>query len=718
MTFLNPFLLFGLVAASIPIILHLLNLRKLKTVEFSSLQFLKELQKTTMRRVRIRQLLLLILRTILIILIVMAFARPALKGSVGSISAHARSTIVILLDDSPSMAVRDENGVLFRQATAATANLLSLVKEGDELHFLLLSGARHDVSFPPVTPASVKEELDKLSPSLETAHFRDAFGVAAKILAESKNFNQELYVVTDAQSTQFLSGDARDTSDLFDDRVKVFLVETGKETDNAGITAIEAGTQILARGKPVTIKASVRNFGNAPLRNSIMSVYLDGSRVVQQSIDATAFGSANPEFSITPKRRGIIEGYAQLEDDALDADGKRFFVLDIPERIAVLLVGAAPRDTRLVNLALTLGGDSSLAGVFAVTQITQMQLSSVDIAKYDVLVACGVREFSSTDGDRVARFVQAGGGLALFPGDETNIQNWNTTLLAKLNIPATRAAEGSPAETGSFLSFDKIDMDHPLFLGLFEQGTAGKNARPQVESPHVYRSIKPQSNSGAHTVISLSDGSGFLMEYPAGSGRVFLWGVEAGTGWSDLPIKGIFAPLLHRSIAYLAGSRNSTSESVVGDPIKASLRLSGSVEGEAFVVRSPSGMEERILPVSRTTSGLSLFTSSPTTETGIYTLRRGNDILHATAVNVSPNESDLRHVSNDELKTFTHASGLTDDQVRRLQTSEKLEASVLESRLGIELWKYLLALAVIIALIEMAVARESRSALTKTESQA
>ncbi|MEK9138612.1 MAG: BatA domain-containing protein, partial [Bacteroidota bacterium] len=107
MTFLNPFLLVGLAAAAIPIIIHLLNLRKLKTVEFSSLRFLKELQKTKMRRVKIRQILLLILRTLLIIIVVLAFARPALRGSVGTIGAHARSTIVILLDDSPSMSVRD-----------------------------------------------------------------------------------------------------------------------------------------------------------------------------------------------------------------------------------------------------------------------------------------------------------------------------------------------------------------------------------------------------------------------------------------------------------------------------------------------------------------------------------------------------------------------------------------------------------------------------------
>ena len=85
MTFLNPFMLFGLAAAAIPILLHLLNLRKLKTVEFSSLRFLRELQRTRMRRIRLRQWILLALRTLLILCLVLAFSRPALKGSLAAI---------------------------------------------------------------------------------------------------------------------------------------------------------------------------------------------------------------------------------------------------------------------------------------------------------------------------------------------------------------------------------------------------------------------------------------------------------------------------------------------------------------------------------------------------------------------------------------------------------------------------------------------------------
>jgi hypothetical protein len=80
MVFLNPWFLLGLFAAAIPVLIHLLHVRKLRTVEFSSLRFLKELQKSRLRTLRIRQLLLLLLRTLLIISLVLAFARPAVRG--------------------------------------------------------------------------------------------------------------------------------------------------------------------------------------------------------------------------------------------------------------------------------------------------------------------------------------------------------------------------------------------------------------------------------------------------------------------------------------------------------------------------------------------------------------------------------------------------------------------------------------------------------------
>src|SRR3989339_1590145 len=101
MTFLNPAVLFGLIAASIPILIHLFKLRKLKKIEFSTLAFLKELQKNKIRKIKLKQWILLALRVLIILFAVMAFARPALQSiKIGGTTSAAKTTAIFILDDT------------------------------------------------------------------------------------------------------------------------------------------------------------------------------------------------------------------------------------------------------------------------------------------------------------------------------------------------------------------------------------------------------------------------------------------------------------------------------------------------------------------------------------------------------------------------------------------------------------------------------------------
>ncbi|HET6273242.1 MAG TPA: BatA domain-containing protein [Bacteroidota bacterium] len=730
MTFLNPLLLIGLVAAAIPIIIHLLNLRKLKTVEFSSLRFLKELQKTKMRRVKIRQLLLLILRTLLVIAVVLAFSRPAMKGSLAGIPAggttKARATIVIVLDDSPSMGVRNERGILFSQAKEGVGRLLDLAEDGDEVYLIRLSEVGHKEIFVPASSTrAVRDAVEKMSPSLMTTPFRSALGVAAKVLGESKNFNQEVYLVTDLQATQFM---AQDSVDLFHERVRFFLIDIGtRQPENIGINQIVVHTQILTRNKPVSMQAHVRNFGTVPVRNGVASVYLDGARVVQQSVDVGAGGSASATFSIIPRRRGIIQGYVQLEDDAFEPDNTRYFVLNVPDNINVLMAGAAQQDTRLPALALTLLGDSSIAGLFNVRQIDVSQLSATDLSRFNVLAFCNVPQFATSVADRIAQFVHAGGGLLLFPGKDSDIGNYNEVLFPRLGILPARPPAGialpTENETTGFLSFDRVDFAHPLFAGLFEQSSTARNAATPaaIESPHIFDAIVPQAGRDGQTIISLSNGAGFLTEYRTGMGRVLLFSVDAGLAWSDFPRKGLFAPLLHRSVVYLGTRDQNITPVVVGEKLTVAARLKAAGQRDTYVFTSPSGIDERIVPAVRATSGMATFESSNITESGIYQLQyypsgQKGEVVAAVAVNTDPAESDLRRATDEQLDAFWGTIGVTPSQAQRLAVTEKIDTVVLQSRFGVELWKYLIGFAIGLALAEMAIGREQKSSTPSRES--
>ena len=145
MTFLNPAVLFGLFAASIPVLIHLFNLRKLKKIEFSTLAFLKELQKNRIRKIKLKQWLLLALRVLIILLLVLAFARPTLEGvAIGGTTSAAQTTAVFILDDTFSMSIVDADGSYLNQAKQSIQELVRNLQEGDEVALILVSGGGRD----------------------------------------------------------------------------------------------------------------------------------------------------------------------------------------------------------------------------------------------------------------------------------------------------------------------------------------------------------------------------------------------------------------------------------------------------------------------------------------------------------------------------------------------------------------------------------------------
>ena len=170
-------------------------------------------------------------------------------------------------------------------------------------------------------------------------------------------------------------------------------------------------------------------------------------------------------------------------------------------------------------------------------------------------------------------------------------------------------------------------------------------------------------------------------------------------------------PLLYRSGLYLAQSQSIPSF-IVGGDLKITVRLKNRTDKDSYVLRSPSGIDERIVP-QFTFAGMGSFTSSNSSESGIYELRKTSgskegELLQAIAVNIASDETDLRHASDDEVNKFFTSVGLQPGQVKRVVVSDNIDAAILESRFGIELWKYFIGLALLFAVAEMALGRESK----------
>ena len=248
MLFLNPAVLFGLLAASIPVLIHLLNLRKLKRIEFSTLAFLKELQKNKIRKIKLKQWLLLALRVLIILFLVMAFARPTIKGiAIGGTTSAAKTTAVFILDDTFSMSVVDANGSYLNQAKSMILELLKELQEGDDAALVLVSDKSNREIKTTGNLAAFEKEVNSVQISYASGLLHNAIVKAAKILGESKNFNKEIYILSDFQSGRLYdAGTLSDLSELLNENVRLYTFNySGKEVFNLGIDRLKIDNQIF-----------------------------------------------------------------------------------------------------------------------------------------------------------------------------------------------------------------------------------------------------------------------------------------------------------------------------------------------------------------------------------------------------------------------------------------------------------------------------------------
>jgi hypothetical protein len=416
-----------------------------------------------------------------------------------------------------------------------------------------------------------------------------------------------------------------------------------------------------------------------------------------------------------------------LEEDTFDADNDRYFSIDVPEQVAVLLSSSDPKSSAYVRLALTAHNEDETSTALALTELSPQQLTYSALVRADVVLLSNVASLSPLQADQLNEFVSQGGGIILIPGSLVNVDQYNSFLLPKLGLPSLMPFEKRKTP-GTSLSFEKIDFGHPVFQGMFETATNAQREKKGVESPEIFISTRFTSEKEIRSIISLSDGTPFLWEKifhtapgRTSSSRILGFSVAANAEWSDFPVKGIFVPLLYQTILYAAsgGSSLIASPSVaVGERIdipisKLRKRSTGSqkIQSPTVQIFDPEGKETLLQPYSAQSSGAA---PSPGISfdnsllPGIYSVVRERDTLLQVTANVDPLESVPDRTTLDEIFTMARKYGVEHNAVSIVKNPGSLSAVVLQSRFGIELWNYFLIAAILAALLEMIVAREPK----------
>jgi len=693
LSFIAPLFLAGTATAAIPIIIHLIHRRKARPIPFSTLMFLRLSNERVVRRKRLREMLLLLLRCAFLVLLALAFAGPVMRGNVSgpSPSVHA----VIVLDDSYSMQCVHEAQSSFDRAREAGAAIVEAMPRASEVAVLSSSGLAI-WEIPKLSPnlLQVKRAIASAAPSARASTMPSALARAAAILDASEWPNRELYVITDLQRRAWPEGD--DSPSGFEG-MDVAVVDCGASTlENIAVADLSASHETTAGVAELKFTTLLRNAG--PAARDVGVGLRFGPTPELRSVETVSVppgGSARAILRETIPDDEWLTGCVEAAPDALAIDNTRYFAVEAQGRVPVLLVGAAgpmSDDTIFLRAALEVPG--SPYRVFAVSTV---DLPGIKLDEYAVIIAGQMPDLDVPNADALRRFVEAGGGLVLFLGRAVAIGDYNALFASRDDAPPLVPARlGRVVETPDEdrVGWENVDLEHPVF-----EIFAGAMAN-ELRFVRTQTFVTLQGLDGGGTppdlrvLVEYTNGEPAVVEGHCGSGKAMLFTTACDGKWSNLPLRASFLPVLHRTVAYLAKSDSAPTDTrLVGQPI--TLVLAGRTDAVAVEIVSPDGRRHGIESVFDGTRNQARFDA--TDLPGLYEIEADAEISvpQIVALNVDPSESDLERMPEAKLAAYFPGA-----QFRVTAGTERIGTETLRRHEGVKLWSSILAFLVAVVLLE------------------
>ncbi|MEE9430123.1 MAG: BatA and WFA domain-containing protein [Melioribacteraceae bacterium] len=688
MVFLNPSILLGLLAASIPILIHILNFRKLKKVEFSTLSFLKELQKSKIKKIKIKQWLLLLIRTLIIIFLVFSFSRPTLESaSLLSTNSLAKSTNVFILDNSFSMLALNKEGSNYNRSKSIIKKIISEMQNEDEFH-LITAGNSEQLTSNKETALKI---LEQNKVSNKTFDLSKSLSLAKDILAKSQNINKQIFLFSDFQKNILGEVDDSVNASLKNEaKLYVFPISANKKT-NTSISTLKLESTIVELNKPLEFTALVHNYSDFTQKNLITSLFINNVRLAQQSITINKNEERKVSFETTLNKTGLMKAHVQIEDDDIIIDNKSFTSFYVTNRIKVLLLYDNLTETKFINAALSTLSTSSRIDV---TKKNNKYFSSTNVNQFDLVILVGGNNLN--DIQKLRRSISEGTKLIYFPSDNTSLTKLES-LHNYLGLPKAKEIIKTDVSKNDFAQFDFIDFQHPIFSHLFSNDKKNK-----IDSPNFYKYIKFSKTNSSKPIIKLSDNSVFLGEYKINKGKIVFFSFAVNLGWSNFPIKSLFAPLINRLVIYLTSGNKKSRTYLVDEKIP--IQLNNFISNK-MKIKLPDG--EEFINLENRKSKILGFNN--TSIPGTYEFFNKNKMITFASVNVNPKESDLTNIDSKKIEEYF--SKKFEENYVMLDSDENYISKIKQARFGSELWKLFLGVAFMLALIEMFLSRSTKKDL-------
>lgn len=615
MGFFSPWFLAGLAAVGLPIWFHLLRRHKSTPLPFSSLMFFERRTQSSIKHRRLRYLLLFALRTLLVVLLALAFASPFISGKLVPVPEGGRM-LVLAIDDSFSM----RQGNRLARAKQEAARVLADVRRGERAQVIAFAGQTRLMGAPTDDPGALRAAIE----GIEAGDGRSAYGDLARGLrsiAQSARMPIEVHLFSDLQKSSMPPGfaDLR----LPEDAKLVVHPAADSRLSNWAVESVTAPRRV-PDPKKAGVQATIRGFGTEPATREV-ALAVNDKVLATKTVEVPAGGRATVEFESLDVAYGRHRAEVRLtSSDSFAADDRFRFAVEREDPRRVLFIHEA-RDTRsplYFRAALEASGEAA----FALEPAASPEAGRYSPDKFAFVVLSNVMSLPKAFEGALEKYVRGGGSVLVALGPAS-------AVMGRVPVSGAPVVESrySTRQGERFLAVDWVDAGHPSI-----------RRANRWDGVRFYQVMRVEPGKG-QVAARLTDQTPVLIESKAGAGRVLVFASTFDNFANDFPLHASFVPFVEQTARYLSGFEDRPGNFTVG----AYLELRASREhGAAVEVLDPDGKRALSLSEASTAQGLTL------DREGFYEVRWSNGRQELFAVNADRRESDFEMIPKETLSLW------------------------------------------------------------------
>lgn len=710
---INAGLAAGAALAALPVILHLFMRQTPKHVIFPALRLVRERQKRSKKRMRIKNWLLLAARMAVLALMALALARPRLYSQMPLGDESVPTALGLVFDTSLSMGYKENNKTRLDEAKERARALLNQIPDSS-----VVFPVNSADPAPPVglSPAAARKWIDNLSIRDVNRPLNLAMGQVYPVVAECDRPRHEVFVLTDLSRSSWIPDQRVEGLDKIEaaskskhSKIATFILRLGTDdVSDVAILSAEPGSSVATQGEPVEIRGVVRNLGTKDARR-VVEFYLDGVKKGDKAVELPPGGQIEVSFPAPARLEGgdLHQGELRLSGtpDPLEFNDRRYFTFKVRPALKVLLISDLNIDADYVAAALDPDGAGAASRTFDLKRVRPSEFAARYRDTLKTFAAVFLLNVAALDEDSwglLNGYVHEGGGLVVGLGDRCQAANYNGRTASQAMPAVLEQIKRAPAET----HFGKVaDVTHPLFERYH------KEIEPLLAQVPIYRywSVKP-SESATRVLLSYGDNAPALLERTfkgARTGRVLLWTTplarraslkERAANWNDFPLPAgnnwSFLVLTNLTVPYLAGTSGEQLNYEAGENVL--LALGQGAQYQSFLVTGPDPKNTQSLTPTAQSEFLEIL--SPQMMGQWSVLAKSADSRQTQlgfSLNAPRTESQLKPLEPAELDAIFGKDGyaLAGD-------AKALQKVVEQIRVGIELFPWMMMLIMIVVTLE------------------